>query len=155
MTDLNEQVHSVQMAYPQIWFACHRAHRGRSDGDGLTDHEAGVLMHLAAVPEQTPTVIAKHLGIGRPALSAQLKRLQALGLIRATPGQDARVRTLSLTEAGAARASARSPLDAMRVSALLQVLPVQQRLDAVRGLQLLAEAAQKISQTNKVTRHGT
>ena len=155
MTELKEQVLAIQMAYPQIWFACHRAHRGRSDGDGLTDHEAGVLMHLAAVPEQTPTVIAKHLGIGRPALSAQLKRLEALGLIRATSGKDARVRMLSLTEAGVVRASARSPLDAMRVGALLQALSLEQRLDAVRGLQLLAAAAQQIPHTNKDTRHGT
>ncbi len=155
MSELNDQVHSVQMAYPQIWFACHRAHRGRSDGDGLTDHEAGVLMHLAAMPEQTPTAIAKHLGVGRSALSAQLKRLQALGLIQLTPGQDARVRKLTLTEEGVARASARSPLDAMRVRALLQALSSEQRLEAVRGLQLLAAAAQQIPQTEKEAEHGT
>lgn len=145
VTELAEQVRAVQMAYPQIWFACHREHRGRAEGDGVTDHEAGVLMHLAALPAQTPTLIAKHLGVGRPALSAQLKRLQALGLIHATPGRDARERLLHLSEAGAKLAAARSPLEAARVGALLQVLSPLDRDAAVRGLQLLARAAQSLA----------
>jgi DNA-binding MarR family transcriptional regulator len=145
VTEQAEQVLAVQIAYPQIWFACHQQHRGRTEGDGITDHEAGVLMHLAAIPEQTPTLLAKHLGIGRPALSAQLKRLEALGLIHTTPGSDARVRKLRLSEAGSKLAAARSPLAPQRVNALLQALSPEQRLDAVRGLQLLAYAAQRVS----------
>jgi DNA-binding MarR family transcriptional regulator len=145
VTELAEQIRAVQMAYPQIWFACHHEHRGRAEGDGITDHEAGVLMHLAALPEQTPTLIAKHLGVGRPALSAQLKRLQALGLVQAKPGRDARERLLRLSEAGAKLAAARSPLEAERVGALLQALSTWERDAAVRGLQLLARAAQSLA----------
>jgi DNA-binding MarR family transcriptional regulator len=145
VTELAEQIRAVQMAYPQIWFACHRAHRGRTEGDGITDPEAGVLMHLAALPAQTPTRIAKHLGVGRPALSAQLKRLQTLGLIHATPGPDARQRLVRLSEAGATLAAARSPLEANLVGALLQALPTSERDRAVRGLQLLARAAHSLA----------
>jgi DNA-binding MarR family transcriptional regulator len=139
-----QQVRAIQLAYPQIWFACHREHRGRADGDGLTDREAGILMHLAAVPAQTATSLARHLGIGRPALSAQIKRLSALDLVEQRTAADARVRLLCLTRKGEAQARARSPLDAARVRDLLAALAADERVDAIRGLQLLAGAAQRV-----------
>jgi DNA-binding MarR family transcriptional regulator len=71
--------------------------------------------------------------------------LQTLGLIQATTGRDARERLLRLSDSGAKLAAARSPLEAERVGALLQALSTLERDAAVRGLQLLARAAQSLA----------
>jgi len=141
----SKAVRAIQRAYPQIWFACHVEHRTRHGADGLTDRDAGILAHLDAQPSQRASELARHLGIGRPALSAQLKRLLSLGLIVQEPGKDARERLIRLTGAGEQAVSAKSPLDADRVAALLRGLTPQERKHAVAGLELLAQAARRLS----------
>jgi DNA-binding MarR family transcriptional regulator len=139
-------VRAVQRAYPQIWFACHVEHRVRRGADGLTDRDAGILAHLDAAPGQRATDLARHLGIGRPALSAQLKRLAALGLIEVEVARgDARARRIRLTRAGERHIEASSPLDGARVAALLACLPPAARRRAVAGLEMLADAARRLA----------
>ncbi len=153
MTTSKTLVRRIQRAYPEIWFACHVEHRVRRGADGLTDREAGILAHLEAVPNQRPTDLAQHLGIGRPALSAQLKRLTALGYVALeTPGADARERRVRLTREGERHVVESSPLDARRIAALLARLAPDARERAVAGLELLAGAARRKSRATRAKR---
>lgn len=142
----SNQVSSIQRAYPQVWFACHLDHRTRSSsGDGLTDREAGILAHLDATEGALAGDVARHLGVGKSTLSAQLKRLSELGFVRLGRGQtDQRERPVHLTVKGRKAVVARSPLDAGRVAALLAELSAEERGRAVGGLELLAKAARQM-----------
>ena len=137
--------HAIQMAYPQIWFACHIEHRtrGQDRGTGLTDREAGLLAHVGS--GRRAGELAAHLGIGKAALSQHLKSLTARGLIatRIDP-TDRRHKIVELTEAGRSAAGSGSPLDGERLRRLLDLIPVEQRQAAVAGLECLAEAARRL-----------
>ncbi len=148
---INTAIRAIQLAYPQIWFACHVAHRARQ-ADDLSDREAGVLAHIEAEPGARASDLARHLGIGQPTLSAQLKRLHGLGLIAIGRGKDARERTITLTARGREAVAARSPLDAARVQALLEQLSTSERRQAVKGLNLLADAARRVARAEEATR---
>lgn len=146
---------SIQRAYPQIWFACHLEHRTRSSSqDGLTDREAGILAHLDVIDGALAAQVARHLGIGKSTLSAQLKRLTELGLVRLGRGaRDQRERPVHLTAKGRRAVVARSPLDRERVAALLRRLTPREREQAVAGLDLLARAAREV-RTVTLTKEG-
>ena len=142
----SRQVIIIQRAYPQVWFACHVGHRTRSSsGDGLTDREAGILAHIDAAGVSRASDLARHLGIGKATLSAQLKRLTGMGLVRVEQGTtDQRERLVRLAAEGRRAVVARSPLDGTRVSALLDELSPEQRAQAADGLELLALGARKL-----------
>ncbi len=147
--DMTALVEAIQLAYPRIWFACHIEHRTRGEphGSGLTDRETGVLAHIAAetAGDANASHLAKHLGIGKAALSQHLNRLQQLDLIEMRPAHDDRRRkTICLTAAGRRTVSDSSPLDADRIRRLLDTMGADDAADAVRGLQLLAEAAHRL-----------
>ena len=112
-------IRRVQRAYPQIWFACHVQHRTRRSASGLTDREAGILEHIEATSGCRASDLALHLGIGKPALSAQLKKLAAQGLIELETGSDAREKRIALTPVARNRLIDASPLDADRKSTRL------------------------------------
>ncbi len=140
------EVSIIQRAYPQVWFACHVGHRTRSSsGDGLTDREAGILAHIDATAGARASDVARHLGIGKSTLSAQLKRLTELGLVQLERGtKDQRERPVRLTGKGRRAVVARSPLDGARVRALLAELSADERARAVHGLELLAVGARRL-----------
>lgn len=147
--DMTALVELIQLAYPRIWFACHIEHRTRSEphGSGLTDREAGILAHIAADTENGANAadLARHLGIGKAALSQHLKRLQQLALIETrTTDDDRRRKTIRLTATGRRTVSASSPLDAGKLHQLLATMRVEDAVDAVNGLQRLAEAAHRL-----------
>lgn len=151
-------IDAIRLAYPQIWFACHVEHRTRhhAGGLGLTDRDAGVLAHIAVERGEalTASALARHLGIGKPALSQHLKRLQTQGLVEQHPAaRDARQRVLQLTPLGRERLSDASPLDGERLAQLLDLIPREQRQAAVNGLQCLADAACRLRQRNDTGRH--
>jgi MarR family transcriptional regulator, organic hydroperoxide resistance regulator len=140
----DDDVRTLQLCYPQIWFACHVAHQTRQRSD-LTDRDAGILAHLASLPDVNAAALARHLGIGKSALSAHLARLQRMGLVRVDMvPTDKRARRLSLTAEGTAQLAATSPLDTDRVRALLDVMSADDRAAATRGMQLLAAAARRL-----------
>ena len=142
---MQKLIRRVQRAYPQIWFACHVEHRTRRAEDGLTDRDAGILEHLDAAPGQRAGELARHLGIGKSSLSAQVKRLIALGLIEQKVADDARERRLVLTRKAETMLIAASPLDAKRLHAVLDVLPPRERQQAVDGIELLARGARTLA----------
>jgi DNA-binding MarR family transcriptional regulator len=138
---MQKLIRRIQRAYPQIWFACHVEHRTRRSNGGLTDRDAGILEHVDAMSGLRASDLAQHLGIGRPSLSAHLKRLAEQGLIELAVAADARERNISLTPKAEAMLIASSPLDASRIAEVLATLSARDRLRAIAGIELLASAA--------------
>ena len=92
----------------------------------------------------TAAALARHVGIGRPAMSATIKRLAARGLVTQQPdASDARRRQLRLTPAGTRALGESSVLETSRLRAVLRRLTPAERKRALDGLALLARAARE------------
>ena len=142
----DELVHEIQRLYPQIYLACHVDHvRARSTEWQLSARDSSMLAHLDRKRGTSPRELAAHLGVAASTLSASIARLEKLGyLTSSAPDSDRRQRELRLTAKGAEAMASTSVLDSERVRALLDQLPPRDRTAAVRGLQLLANAARKM-----------
>jgi DNA-binding MarR family transcriptional regulator len=143
---MDKLIREIQTCYPQIYLACHTEHRTRHGStDGLTDRDSAVLAHVRASDGQNAAALAKHLGIGASTLSATLKRLTGLGLIK-TPASptDARKHQIFLTAKGEELLNTRSVLDAARLKKLLSTLTKDEQRRAVDGLALLADGARRM-----------
>ncbi|HEX8527780.1 MarR family winged helix-turn-helix transcriptional regulator [Allosphingosinicella sp.] len=136
---------AVLRAYPQIYLAAHVEHRTRgSSSTGLTSRDSSFLAHVADPIGSSPAALARHLGIARSSLSEALSRLERQGLIEVTVDpEDARRRVVRLSPAGREAMVQSSVLDPGRVGAMLATLDDSERERAVRGLELLAEAASR------------
>ncbi len=136
-------VEAVLRAYPRIYFACHQRHVRDPAGEGaLSAHQARILSHLDEVDPTMVGELADHLGVTASTMSLHLKRLDEAGYVRRDPDPaDRRVTNVRLTEAGVAVRDAQEVLDAERVHALLTLLDPEERREALRGLSLLAGAA--------------
>jgi DNA-binding MarR family transcriptional regulator len=147
---MTRDVQLVQKYYPQIYLACHTGHTTRSSTTGLTPRDSSLLAHLDERTPITPTELARHLGIGKPTLSAAVKRLVRNGLIRVDRNPaDGRVLHLRLARGGAKAMRASSVLEPDRVRRLLHELNASERRAALRGLALLATAARRITMESK------
>jgi len=144
---MRRDVRILQTCYPQIYLACHSRHsRRRSSSASLSAADSSVLAHLDEREPMRPTALARHLGIGKPALSAAIKRLSAHGFIDVSRApSDARVLHLRLTPKGATAMRQHSVLEAARVETLLGHLDPPQRRRALAGIELLARAARRMS----------
>lgn len=146
MTMILRWTQDVLCHYPQIYLACHLAHpRARTNAYRLSDKDIVLLGHLDRDAPMLAGTLARHLGVGAPALSAQLQRLLARGLItRRSRPRDRRQIELRLTELGTEALATTSILDPGRVTALLMQLKPTERAQAVRGLARLAQAARQL-----------
>ena len=140
---MDAAVLAIQQCYPQVFHACHVAHRrARSDRQRLSEGDGAVLAHIGAGTSPAARDLARHLGVGAPAMSATLQRLERLGYVTRQPRTKQRpTRTLALTDAGREAMQATSVLDRERLELLLAELTPRERSRAVAGLQLLARAA--------------
>ncbi len=143
---MDDDVLLVQRCYPQIYLACHLQHVRRTRSPHrISDHESRLLGHLDRERPSSPSWLAKHLGLGQPAVSAALARLEALGYVeRRRSPRDLRAHELRLTERGAEALAGSSVLDAALVERLLSTLSKEARQEALAGLQILATAAQSM-----------
>jgi DNA-binding MarR family transcriptional regulator len=150
---MEAQVLAIQQLYPQVFHACHVAHtRARSTAFRLSERDSAILSHVLPDWPMTARDLARHLGIGAPAMSAALQRLERLGYLERGPrGRASPARPLRLTEAGSRALQAASVLDTCRLTALLSALSVAERRTAVRGLQVLAKGARTIAQKEQVS----
>ena len=100
---VDQAIRVVQMAYPQIYLACHtRHHRKRTTEHRLSQRDAAILAHLDETAPTVPGRLARHMGIGRSTLSEALKRLVELGYTRRTEDDpDGRLTSVVLTTRGA------------------------------------------------------
>jgi DNA-binding MarR family transcriptional regulator len=145
---MSRDVARIQRWYPQIYLACHTRHERRaSSAHRLSPRDSSLLAHLDDREPITPTELARHVGIGKPTLSAALKRLVRLGYVDASKHEgDRRVVHLRLAPAGAAAMQGGSVLETARVRRLLKALTPAERRTALAGLSLLAKAARRIAQ---------
>ena len=135
----------MQTWYPQIYLACHHGHkRARRTRSGISDRDSSILAHLDERVPMTAAALAQHVGIGRPAMSATIKRLAGRGLImQQTDANDARRRQLRLTTAGRRALGESSVLDTTLLRGVLRRLTPAERARALHGLSLLARAARE------------
>ncbi|MEM6704364.1 MAG: MarR family transcriptional regulator [Acidobacteriota bacterium] len=145
---LEQAAIAVLETYPQIYFVCHAKHdRRQNNADGLSRRDSQVLQHLDSEPPVRAGELARHLGIGSPALSAAIDRLEERGFaVRRAYAADRRQTEILLTAAGRTVKNSASVLDVDLVAELLERLTPAEQDRAVEGLALLARAAREISE---------
>jgi DNA-binding MarR family transcriptional regulator len=139
-------VRLVQTCYPQIYLACHTRHtRAASSPQRLSPRDSTLLAHLDEKRATTPSVLARHLGVGGPTISAAVKRLVRLGYVEQDRDpEDARSVRLRLAHRGAAAMRDSSVLEPARVRRMLAQLAPGDRRAALSGLAVLAAAARRL-----------
>ena len=147
MSDLPEETRQVLALYPRIYFACHTRHvRDPETQRLLSRHQASTLDHLDEIDPTTVNELARHMGVTPATMSLGLDRLERKGYVaRLRDSADRRRVHVRLTSAGVRIRDSASVLDPLRVEALLARLSSVERRDAIRGLTLLASAAQSAS----------
>ncbi|HYE88442.1 MAG TPA: MarR family winged helix-turn-helix transcriptional regulator [Vicinamibacterales bacterium] len=149
----NRDVRLVQVAYPQIYFACHTRHvRRASTATRLSATDSTLLAHLDEDDPVRVTALAKHLGLAASTLSAAIARLAALGYVmQRRDTKDGRAVELLLSPKGAAAMQASSVLDSALVAGMLATLTKRERSRALDGIALLAKGARLSSGSTRKT----
>jgi len=131
--------------YPRIFFACHARHRrDPASRRLLSAHQGSILDHLDAREPTSMNGLARHMGVTASTMSLSVDRLERLGYVRrARDARDRRRVHLTLTPAGVRVKEAQSVLEPERVCSLLAQLSPAQREAGIRGLEILAEAAER------------
>lgn len=143
MTSLDDDAIDILRHYPRIYIACHVDHEARrGQGPGVSARDQTILAHVPKAGCR-PQALAAHLDIAASTMSEALARLVQLGLVDLQPSaNDARGKIVRLTGAGKEALSQTSVLERTLVRAALERLDADERRTVVRGLELLAEAAQ-------------
>lgn len=131
--------------YPRIYFACHARHRRDPQSRRrISAHQGSILDHLDAVEPTSLTGLARHMGVTLSTMSLSVDRLERLGYVRrARDAGDGRRVHLRLTASGARVKEAQSVLEPDRVRGMLAKLSAEERAAGMRGLELLARAAER------------
>lgn len=139
---------SLLRDYPKIFFACHRRHlRDEATSRVLSAHQASILDHLDDVAATDLTRLASHMGVTLSTMSLAVDRLTRGGyVLRTRDPKDARRVQLRLTSDGVRIKRAQSVLEPELVERLLDQLSPTERSDALRGLSMLARAADAMRQ---------
>jgi len=140
-----EAASRLMTLYPRIYFACHTRHvRDPQTQRALSRHQASVLDHLDEIDPTTLNDLARHMGVTPATMSVTIDRLERKGYVsRLRDAADKRRVHLRLTTAGVRVRQASSVLDAARVEALVARLGDDDRDAALKGLELLADAAER------------
>ena len=144
MSELSDAAKQLLALYPRIYFACHTRHVPDPETRRLLSrHQASILDHLDEIDPTTVNDLARHMGVTPATMSLGLDRLERRGYVaRSRDAADRRRVHVRLTTAGVRVRDSASVLDPPRVEALLARLSPAERHDAIRGLALLASAAQ-------------
>ena len=150
----HEGVETVLRCYPQIYFACHRRHvRDEATREVLSAHQAGILDHLDDVEATSLLDLARHMGVTPSTMSLTVDRLERGGYVRRERSAEDRRRVdLRLTPAGVRIKRQQKVLEPELVAAMLQRLSERKREQALRGLELLAEAASALIASGDLNR---
>jgi MarR family transcriptional regulator, organic hydroperoxide resistance regulator len=148
------EVDLVLRCYPQIYFACHRRHvRDEKTQNVISAHQASILDHLDDVEGTTVLDLARHMGVTASTMSLTADRLERSGYVRRERSkQDARRVDLRLTPAGVRIKRQQKVLEPELISAMLGKLDDKRRKKALRGLELLAEAARELVESGDLQR---
>jgi DNA-binding MarR family transcriptional regulator len=141
----SDAVRQVMEFYPRIYFACHTRHvRDPKTRRLLSAHQASILDHLDDREPVTLLDLARHMGVTASTMSLHVERLVRRGyVLRERDTRDARRLRLRISAAGLRLREANSVLDPHRVRAMLSWLSVADCEAGLRGLKLLAKAAEQ------------
>jgi MarR family transcriptional regulator, organic hydroperoxide resistance regulator len=130
--------------YPKIYLACHTRHvNDPVKGVKLTANQGSVLDHLDHEESITMQELALHLGVTPSTMSITIDRLSRLGYVKREKDKaDSRRVNLFLTAHGNKIKRSKSVLDVARVRQMLSRLTEKERNEALKGLSLLATAAE-------------
>jgi DNA-binding MarR family transcriptional regulator len=148
-------VETVLECYPQIYFACHRRHvRDEQTKAVLSAHQASVLDHLDDVEGTSLLELAKHMGVTASTMSLTIDRLERGGYVTRERSKDDKRRVdLKLTASGVRIKRQRKVLEPELVAAMLARLDESKRRQALRGLELLAEASVEMIRSGDLNRY--
>ena len=133
--------------YPRIFLACHREHVHDPDtGQTLSARQASILDHLDAVEPTAMATLAGHLGVTPATMSIAIDRLERAGYVtRGNDREDGRRVLVRLTQTGVRIREANSVLDPVLVERLVKSIPAAERRAALKGLAILARAADALN----------
>lgn len=143
--------------YPRIFFACHTRHvRDPKTRRVLSAHQASILDHLDEQEPVTLLDLARHMGVTASTMSLHVERLVRRGyVLRERDSRDARRLRLRISASGARIREANSVLDPERVRSMLSRLSAAEQETGVRGLEILARAAnQQVHEQSATASHG-
>jgi len=142
----------VLQSYPKIYLACHTRHlRDDESGKSLSPRLASILDHLDTSPPLTLSSLAKHLDVTESTVSLQIDKLQEGGYVRRLRDTEDRRRVLvMLTPRGKRIKEQNSVLDADLVKEMISLLRPKDVEAALIGLDLLAEAADRLMNRRKL-----
>jgi len=145
MPTVAQAARALMALYPRIYFACHTRHVKDPQTERLLSrHQASVLDHLDEIDPTTLNALARHMGVTPATMSLTVDRLERKGyVVRLRDTTDRRRVHLRLSSAGVRVRNASSVLDPPRVERLMSKLTADEREAAIRGLGLLADAAQQ------------
>jgi DNA-binding MarR family transcriptional regulator len=149
-----EDVETVLRCYPQIYFACHRRHvRDETTHAQLSAHQASILDHLDDVEGTSLLALARHMGVTPSTMSLTVDRLERGGYVtRERSKADKRRVDLKLTPSGVRIKRQQKVLEPELVAAMLARLGDRPRQQALRGLELLAQAAVEMIRSGDFSR---
>jgi MarR family transcriptional regulator, organic hydroperoxide resistance regulator len=140
---MGPDVDTVLRCYPQIYFACHKRHvRDQATNEVISAHQASILDHLDDVQATSLFDLARHMGVTASTMSITVDRLvRGDYVVRERSREDRRRLDLRLTPAGLRIKKQQKVLEPELVAAVLERLDERRRKQALRGLELLAEAS--------------
>jgi DNA-binding MarR family transcriptional regulator len=119
----------------------------------LSSHQASVLDHLDEIEGTSVLALAQHMGVTASTMSLMADRLERAGYVRRERStEDGRRVDLRLTEAGAGIKKQQKVLEPDLIAAMLRHLEPVRRRQALRGLELLAEAAKEMVASGELQR---
>jgi DNA-binding MarR family transcriptional regulator len=151
---MSPEVETVLRCYPQIYFACHKRHvRDPETQEVLSGHQASVLDHLDDVHPTPLFDLARHMGVTASTMSLTMDRLVRGGyVVRERSSEDRRRLDLRLTPAGLRIKKQQKVLEPELVASVLSRLDERKRKQALRGLELLAEASRAMIASGDLNR---
>ena len=151
---IRTEVQTVLRCYPRIYFACHCRHvRDEKTHVQLSSHQASVLDHLDDVKGTSLVALAQHMGVTPSTMSLTVDRLERGGYVRRERSpHDGRRVDLRLTEAGVGIKKQQKVLEPELIAAMLRRLDPVRRRQALRGLELLADAANEMVASGELQR---
>ena len=140
---LTAAVRAVQIAYPQIYLACHTRHtRARSSAFRLSARDSSLLVHLDETHPTRPAALARHMGVGASTMSAALRAARVARLHHPHDAGYGSTRRRAATHREGSRGAERDvgPRSRAGRGAAAHVDPAD-RTRAVDGLTLLGRAS--------------
>ena len=145
-------VNRLLQSYPKIYLACHTRHvRDDASGKALSAHMASLLDHLSNEPPLSISELARHLDVTESTVSLQVSKLEHDGYVRRVCDErDHRRVRVQLTASGLRAKKENSVLDPELVTRMLSLLGPVDAEAALRGLELLADAATRLMDKRQV-----